>query len=242
MRLLPENYDIYRLSGSELQNYFTITVLVIFCTGYVFYRSVPAALVMCLLSVAGLPHYRSMLADRRKNMLRLQFKDMLYSVSSSVTAGRYLPEAIEESYDAVSLIHGSDSILAIEIKNMVRQMKEANSSDETVLRSLAERSCIREITDFSDACSTCRRTGGDLNRMIQKEKEVLMAQKKLESRLLAGMPVAVTGLINLSSSDYLDVMYDTALGRILMTAAFAGTVFSFLYSMKMTYTEGQVNI
>ena len=255
MRLLPENYDIYRLSGSELQNYFTITVLVIFCTGYVFYRSVPAALVMCLLSVTGLPHYRSMLADRRKNMLRLQFKDMLYSVSSSVTAGRYLPEAIEESYDAVSLIHGSDSILAIEIKNMVRQMNEANSSDETVLRSLAERSRIREITDFSDACSTCRRTGGDLNRMIQrsaellshnieiqKEKEVLMAQKKLESRLLAGMPVAVTGLINLSSSDYLDVMYDTALGRILMTAAFAGTVFSFLYSMKMTYTEGQVNI
>ena len=255
MRLLPENYDIYRLSGSELQNYFTITVLVIFCTGYVFYRSVPAALVMCLLSVAGLPHYRGMLADRRKNMLRLQFKDMLYSVSSSVTAGRYLPEAIEESYDAVSLIHGSDSILAIEIKNMVRQMKEANSSDETVLRSLAERSRIREITDFSDACSTCRRTGGDLNRMIQrsaellshnieiqKEKEVLMAQKKLESRLLAGMHVAVTGLINLSSSDYLDVMYDTALGRILMTVAFAGTVFSFLYSMKMTYTEGQVNI
>ena len=69
-------------------------------------------------------------------------------------------------------------------------MKEANSSDETVLRSLAERSRIREITDFSDACSTCRRTGGDLNRMIQrsaellshnieiqKEKEVLMEEK-----------------------------------------------------------------
>ncbi len=252
--MLPENYDVHRLSRKELQNYFTITLLVIFCTGYVFYRSVPLALAMCALSVAGLPHYRSMLADRRKNKLRLQFKDMLYSVSSSVTAGRYLPEAIEESYNAVSLIHGEDSILAIEIKNMIRQMKDANSSDETVLKSLAERSRIREVADFADACSTCRRTGGDLNRMIQrssellshnieiqKEKEVLMAQKKLESRLLAGMPVAVTGLINLSSSDYLDVMYDTALGRILMTAAFTGTVFSFLYSMKITYTEGQVN-
>lgn len=252
--MLPENYDVYRLSRKELQNYFTVTLLVIFCTGYVFYRSVALALAMCALSIAGLPHYRAMLADRRKNKLRLQFKDMLYSVSSSVTAGRYLPEAIEESYNAVSLIHGEDSILAIEIKNMIRQMKDANSSDETVLKSLAERSRIREVADFADACSTCRRTGGDLNRMIQrssellshnieiqKEKEVLMAQKKLESRLLAGMPVAVTGLINLSSSDYLDVMYDTMLGRILMTAAFAGTVFSFLYSMKITYTEGQVS-
>ncbi len=249
-----ENYDVYKLSRKELQNYFTITLIVIFCTGYVFYRSVPLALAMCMLSFAGLKHYKGMLADRRKNTLRMQFKDMLYSVSSSVTAGRYLPEAIEESYHSVALIHGDDSVLAVEIKNMIRQMRDANSSDEAVLKSLAERSRIREITDFSDACSTCRRTGGDLNRMIQrsaellshniemqKEKEVLMAQKKLESRLLAGMPVVVTGLINLSSSDYLDVMYDTALGRILMTVAFAGTVFSFLYSIKMTYTEGQVN-
>ena len=93
--MLPENYDVYKLSRKELQNYFTVTLLVIFCTGYVFYRSAPVALAMCLLSAAGLPHYRSMLADRRKNMMRLQFKDMLYSVSSSVTAGRYLPEAIE---------------------------------------------------------------------------------------------------------------------------------------------------
>lgn len=251
----PENYDSYRPSKRELQNYFTVTLLILFCTGYVFYRSTAVALLMCILSLAGLPYYRRLLADKRKNLLRMQFKDMLYSVSSSITAGRYLPEAIEESYSSVALIHGHDSILACEIKNMTRQMKEANSSDESVLSSLAERSGIREIIDFSDACSTCRRTGGDLGRMIQrsvsllshnieiqKEKEVLMSQKKLESRLLAAMPVAVTGLINLSSSDYLDVMYSTALGRILMTAAFAGTVFSFLLSMKMTYTEGQVSI
>lgn len=252
--MLPEDYDIYILSRREKQNYFTITMLILFSAGYVFYKSVTVALIMCIFSAAGLPFYKRMLADRRKNALRTQFKDMLYSVSSSVMSGRHLPEAIEGSYNAVTLIHGEESILALEIKNMIRQMKQANSSDETVIKDLAERSKIREINDFADACATCRRTGGDLNRMIfhsvnllshnieiQKEKEVLMAQKKLESRMLAVMPLIVTGFINMSSSDYLDCMYTTFTGRILMSAAFAGTVVSFLWSMKMTYTEGQVN-
>lgn len=253
--MLPEDYDVYVLSRREKQNYFTVTLLILFGAGYVFYKSILTAALMCLLSAAGLPFYRRMLADRRKNALRMQFKDMLYSVSSSVTAGRHLPEAIECSYSSVAMIHGEQSVLVLEIKNMIRQMKQANSSDEAVIKDLALRSKVREINDFADACSTCRRSGGDLNKMIyhsvtllsrnieiQKEKEVLMAQKKLESRILAAMPLIVTGFINISSSDYLDCMYTTFTGRVLMSAAFAGTVISFLWSMKMTYTEGQVNL
>jgi len=253
--MLPQDYNLYRLSRREVENYLVLTGILLFVSGYVFYQSLIFSAFMSMTSIAGLPWYRRMLADRRKNELRIQFKDMLYSVASSVTAGRYLPEAIEESYSAVSMIHGENSILAREIENMVRQMKEANSSDEAVLTDLAVRSNVRELMDFSDVCLTCRKTGGDLSRMIiravallsqnidiQKEKEVLMAQKKLESRILAAMPVVVTGFINLSSNDYLEVMYTTAAGRILMTAAFAGTAFSFLWSMKLTYTEGQVSV
>lgn len=253
--MLPADYNIYRLSPGELKNYLILTGMILFISGYVFYQNAVFSGLMSLCSIFGLPWYRRMLADRRKNELRLEFKDMLYSVASSVTAGRYLPEAIEESYNAVSVIHGENSILAKEIANMVRQMKDANSSDEAVLTDLAIRSNVQELMDFTDVCLTCRKTGGDLGRMmiravslltqnieIQKEKEVLMAQKKLESRILAVMPVAVTGFIDLSSNDYLTVMYTTAAGRILMTVAFIGTAFSFLWSMKLTYTEGQVSV
>lgn len=252
---MPRDYDHYRLGRKELERYFLLTGGVLFVTGYVFYHSLLVSVLLCLLSAAGIPYYRRLLTDRRKNLMRLQFKDMLYSVASSVTAGRHLPEAIEESESAVSLIHGADSILAQEIRSMVRQMKEANASDEKVLADLALRTDIWEICEFADVCLTCRKTGGDLAKMIgravtllsenieiQREKEVLMVQKKMESRILAAMPLMVAGLINLSSSDYLDVMYTTATGRILMTGALFGTVFSFLWSMKLTYTEGQVTI
>ena len=66
------------------------------------------------------------------------------------------------------------------------------------------------------------------NIELQKEKDLMLMQKKLESRILAVMPVAVTALINLASSDYLETMYTTFTGRIIMTIALAGTVGSFL--------------
>ena len=55
--------------------------------------------------------------------------------------------------------------------------------------------------------------------------------------LLAVMPVAVTALINLASSDYLETMYTTFTGRIIMTIALAGTVGSFLWSSWMIHAD-----
>ena len=199
-----------------------------------------------LFSAAGLKGYSRTLADRRKMELRIQFKDMLYSISSSVSSGRHLKEAIIDAEAPAALIHGGDSIIVREIRNMKRIMTETNCSEDVVLTDLAKRSKIREIADFTDVCITCKYTGGDLTAMIdkavlllgenielQREKDVMLSQKKLESKILVVMPVALTALVNLCSADYLAVMYQTFLGRIIMTAAFLGTAGSYLWSSRM---------
>lgn len=199
------------------------------------------------LSVFGLKSYKKMLAGKRKMELRIQFKDMLYAVSSSVSSGRHLNDAISEAEDSVTLIHGSDSIMTREIRNMKKIMKETNCSEDVVLTDLANRSNIREIASFTDVCITCKYTGGDLTAMIgkavslltenielQREKDVMLSQKKLESRILVVMPVALTAMINIASADYLSVMYTTIEGRLIMTAALLGTAGSFIWSSRMT--------
>ncbi|MGI6206507.1 MAG: type II secretion system F family protein [Anaerovoracaceae bacterium] len=178
--------------------------------------------------------------------LRIQFKDMLYSISSSVSSGRHLKEAIIDAEAPAALIHGGDSMIVREIRNMKRIMTETNCSEDVVFTDLAKRSKIREIADFTDVCITCKYTGGDLTAMIdkavlllgenielQREKDVMLSQKKLESKILVVMPVALTALVNLCSADYLAVMYQTFLGRIIMTAAFLGTAGSYLWSSRM---------
>jgi tight adherence protein B len=219
---------------------------VLFICGFVFYKSVIAACCVMLFSAAGLKAYSRTLADRRKMELRIQFKDMLYSISSSVSSGRHLKEAIIDAEAPAALIHGGDSMIVREIRNMKRIMTETNCSEDVVFTDLAKRSKIREIADFTDVCITCKYTGGDLTAMIdkavlllgenielQREKDVMLSQKKLESKILVVMPVALTALVNLCSADYLAVMYQTFLGRIIMTAAFLGTAGSYLWSSRM---------
>lgn len=218
----------------------------LFICGFVFYKSVIAACCVMLFSAAGLKAYSRTLADRRKMELRIQFKDMLYSISSSVSSGRHLKEAIIDAEAPAALIHGGDSMIVREIRNMKRIMTETNCSEDVVFTDLAKRSKIREIADFTDVCITCKYTGGDLTAMIdkavlllgenielQREKDVMLSQKKLESKILVVMPVALTALVNLCSADYLAVMYQTFLGRIIMTAAFLGTAGSYLWSSRM---------
>ncbi len=112
------------------------------------------------------------------------------------------------------------------------------------LRDLAGRSHIDEISEFVDVCITCRRTGGDIGSLIGKaseiitqnielmrEKNVLLSQKRLESRLLALMPPVVILLINMSSSDYLFLMYTTLEGRLIMTISLLCTAGAFFFGV-----------
>jgi len=239
----------------ELTEYFLVSSSIIFVVAYIFYSSAALSLLMSLLSIAGLKYYMRSKSTQRKNELRIQFKDMLYSVSASVNAGRHLGEAIQESEKTVAMLYGENSLIVKEIRYMKLKMSEVNCSEETVLNDIAERSHVSEISDFADVCIMCRKTGGDMAGVIyraaenicekidlKRERDVLMSQKKLESRILAVMPSIVICLIRFTSAGYLDVMYSTAAGRIAMTAAFAANIISFVWCLKLTEGERFMDI
>ena len=251
--MVPSDYGRYKFSVKELESYLIRSYLVMFVCAYVFYGNLIFSLIVGLLCVGGLGVYRKLKVEERRNSLRLQFKDMLYSMSSSITSGRHLKEAIEDSEEAVSLINGSDAILTREIRHMCRLMQETNCSAEDAFRDLAVRSGVKEIMDFSDVCMICQYTGGNLADMIskavmmltqnielQREKDVLLSQKKLESRILVMMPVLLTALTNLAAPDYLESMYTTLIGRFIMTVALLSNLVSFLWSMKLIGSRVQM--
>ena len=251
--MVPLSYDEYTFSAKELRDYLMKSYAALFICAYVFYRNLPFALAAGVFCAAGLGIYRKALIEERKNSIRTQFKDMLYSISSSITSGRHLKEAISESLETVVLIHGENAVLAAEIRNMCRLMNETNCTAETALQDLTERSGVKEIADFTDVCVICQYTGGNLADMIakavmlltqtielQREKDVMLSQKKLECRILALMPVLVTALINLTAADYLEVMYTTVIGRGIMTAALFVNAASYLWSMNMIGSRVQL--
>ncbi len=241
-----QDYSIYNMKPEERRNVMMLGALCAGCCGYLYFHSLIVSLVMIFLSAFLLPVYKRKKAEDRQHQLRLEFRDFLYAVSSAVNTGRSLEEALEDAWEPVMLIHGEGCMMASEISWMNHVIRETNCGAEPLLRDLARRSHIDEITQFVDVCTACRKTGGDLSALIVKasaiitqnieltqEKHALLSQKKLESTILAAMPPAVIFLIHMASSDYLVMMYETFEGRLIMAGSLMATLGSFLWSYRL---------
>ena len=117
-------------------------------------------------------------------------------------------------------------------------MVENKESDKVLLRDLAVRSGSEDISDFVQVYITCRNMGGNLEKIIGHTTEILTdkmnidrvirtitSQKKVEGRLISAMPLIMLLMLNIFSFSYIEPLYTTLLGRILMTGALAASVY-----------------
>ena len=202
--------------------------------GWLLYDSLllgTGAACFCLLF---LPRYRQWRIDQRKRALLFQFRDLLYSLSSSISVGRSMSQALEESISFWQGTYSDQDMIMVELKNMVQRIRESNETDVMVLRDFAVRSGLADVEDFVDVYENCKGTGANLiqavNRAstvigdkisLERELQVLMAQKKFESRIVMASPFAVLLVLKLMSPEYLLPLTSTTHGRAVSTAALA---------------------
>ncbi|HML36680.1 MAG TPA: type II secretion system F family protein [Bacillota bacterium] len=249
-QLLPRSYLNYELSVKEKARFLFLCALGLMAAAYLFYHSVLVSLLFSLLAYPFLPLYRSQLAEKRRRELKEQFRDVLYSVSASISTGRQMPEALQEAEQNMKLIFKEDALIVRELAHMVKRLKEYRESEEEILKEFAARTCIDDISDFVDIYLTCRETGGDLIKVLAKASEVIMdkitiekeihtitAQKQFEAKLLTAIPFIILLFLQVVSPDYLSGMYEGIEGRLIMTMALWGIGFAYFWSMKLTKIE-----
>ncbi|MDD4566166.1 MAG: type II secretion system F family protein [Eubacteriales bacterium] len=247
---VPQNYNIYDLNSREKIHFSIFCITILFLTGYLFYHSMIISIFFTCLALPCYRLYRAGLAEKRRRVLTEQFRDVLYSVSASIAAGRQMTEALHEAEQNIRLIYKEDDLIVMELSVIVKRLYEFRESEEEVLRDFASRTGIEDISDFVDIYLTCRETGGDLVSVLNKASEMILdkiaiekeihtitVQKRYEARILAAMPLIIILLLNLVSPDYLAVMYERIAGHLLMTAAFFGIGFSYIWSMKLIKIE-----
>ncbi len=228
------DYDIYILSKVESLGCTLLAALVIATISYVFYRSLVLAL---LLMPFGILYRRvrvKELIKKRKLELNLQFRELLYSVSSSLIAGKAVEAAFYDAHKDLAIQYtDSDCHILKELKYISYRL-DMNETIEVILEDFAKRSHIEDIKNFSDVFQACKRAGGDLVQVVKstteiisdkinlkQEIECLTVQRRLEQRVLSIIPFALVGLITISSPDFMAPVYNTAQGRVAMTLAIA---------------------
>lgn len=207
--------------------------MLLYLVGYLFYRH---PILPLLLTPGGLyaPRMlRNYLKKRRRETLKLYFKQTLFSLSSSLSAGRSVENAFREAVDDLRMLDpdgGGDMIAEL---NIICARMEIGQPVEEALLDFAGRADIEDIGRFADVFAVCKRTGGDLVEIvrrtsnvitekmdIQQEIAVSVAQKRFEAKALLASPLAMILFMSLTAGDYMDPMYSGA-GRVISTAALA---------------------
>lgn len=244
------DYDQYNMSPREYLFYTAAAALVIYMVGYIFYHS--HWLSMLITPAAMLyPKVRTKeTIKRRKNNLNLQFRDMIYSLSSSLTAGKSVELAFKDVLKDLEILYPDPATDIIAESEYIVRKIEMNETIETALQDFAGRSHLEDIENFADVFRTCKRTGGNIVEIIRntsniisdkieikQEIETLLAAKKFEQKVLNVVPIVLMVILSSSAGDYMAPIFSTAAGRIATTVSMALLFTGYMISQSIMNIE-----
>jgi tight adherence protein B len=225
--------------------------LFFFAIGQIFYGNLVFSVVSGFLIFLTLDRYKKYLLKKKQRILRNQFGDLLYSFAASFATGRQLSSALQDAYVNLGYLYKPDSPMMLELKHMNRSFEDGKVGEETILLEFAERCGLDDIRNFVDVYLCCRAAGGDINQVVENASEILMAkmsierdikvmtsQKQFEGKIISSIPVLVILALNISTPGYLDNLYSTLHGRLIMTAALAGIATAYILTGKITAIDG----
>lgn len=244
------DYNYYVMTKNEKILYTIIGVMIFVVLSFTFYRNI----ILCIiLGVAGIffPDYMySRIIKKRKANLNLQFKDLMYSISASLSAGKSVERAFIEAPNDMKLLYPDENTDILRELNYIINGLGMNENIETLIYDLAVRSHNEDIENFADVFISCKRTGGNLVEVVRMTSGIIsdkieikreialgLSEKKFEQKgMCALMILLVLGLTYLSG-DYMDPMFTGFGGRAAMTVALIFFLISYVVGEKITNIE-----
>ena len=204
-----------------------------------------------LILLPFIPYIRKMNRERKKRKeileLTVSFRDFLYSLSISFASGRLMAEGIYEAHEYLKTIYEPSSLIMKEVTQMIIKLKEAKENEENILLDFSEKYPVQDIKIFTETFIAAKKTGGDMEKVVMssirillekmdilEEIKVMVAQKRMEGKIMTTMPLALLFFLRFTSSDFISILYETMEGRIIMSASLLLILLSYLLTKRIT--------
>lgn len=244
------DYNIYRMTFKEKLACILTAGIVIYTAGYVFYRSTILSLLLIPFAFIYPRIKTKDIIDKRKIELNLQFREALYSLASSLSAGKSIEIAFKDAQKELSIQYpNADAYIIIELEQINKRV-EMNETIEGALADFASRSHMEDIMNFTDVFSICKRTGGNLVQVVKNSAEIisekidvkqeiniLLTEKRLEHKLLNLMPVLIVLMLSSSAEEFMAPVFSEPIGRIAMTFSLMLFAAAYFISRKIMNIE-----
>ena len=250
------NYNVYYMKPLEKLLYFLFAFAVGAAIGYLFYGGIgkdefgrPTILtyalnviISCSVGlIAGilfLPIRTQQIINKKRQALKLQFRDMLESLTTSLGAGKNVTDSFSAVYDDLKIQYEEDAYILKELEVILSGMHN-NIDVEDLLEDFGRRSGIGDIESFANVFRICYRKGGNIKDTIRSTYEILsdkmeiaedietvVTGSKNEQSIMLVMPILLIAMIKFMSEDFAD-NFTTLTGILSTTVAIAMFVASY---------------
>ena len=227
------DYEQYHFSVKELVKYLGQAAALCMAADYLFYRNLWLLMSIIPVSAFYLKWQRNRMIRERRKRLNYQFKDALTSLSVAVQAGYSVESAVMSCVQDLERLYGRGADIVEEFR-YIESQQHVSVPLEELFMDLGERSQVEDIENFASVFYTAKRTGGDMNRVIQKvarmlgdkidvkkEIEATLAAKKSEQMIMSFMPAGIIVYLQMTSPGFLSVLYGNPFGIAAMSICLA---------------------
>lgn len=167
------NYNMYIMPLKEKIFNIVKVIPIIYLLSYLLYKN---HIFSFIISFGALfyPRFKvKKIISKRKEELNIQFKDMLYSLQSSLWAGKPIELAFKEVIRDLRVLYPDpETYIILESLNIVRKI-EMNETVEGAILDFGERSGVDDIQDFAEVLQICKRTGGNLVEVVKRTTSII---------------------------------------------------------------------
>lgn len=259
------NYKIYYMSIREKLLYFILTFSIGGVVGLIFYGGlfksegeatmatyISNLVVFCLVGFIAarffIPAIKNNLKIKRDKALRKQFMNLLEDLSVSLAAGNTLNDSFINAKSDMQGQYTEKDMIIQELTEIVSGMDNGHTLEE-MMTAFGKRAGNEDIENFSNVISNCYRMGGNFKDVIRKTRDIIsdkiaieeeietkLASNKLQHNAMCLMPIALVGMLKLSSSSFAANL-SSFLGVVITTVAIAIFVASYFWGQKIINIE-----
>ena len=226
------NYKLYDMSIVEKIIYFLLAFAVGAACGYLFYGGIGKdefgdptqitkilnivipSIVGCVTGYLFLPIRVNQIIDKRRRMIKTQFRDMLESLSTSLNSGKNVTDAFLAVQQDLSMQYDEDAFIQNELRVIISGIRN-NQDIEVLLYDFGRRTGVKDIIMFASIFRISYRKGGNIKEIIkntndimrdkfdiQEDIETSMTSGKSELRIMMVMPVGMICMFKVRSPDF----------------------------------------
>lgn len=131
-----------------------------------------------------LPVRSRQLAEKRRDVLRRQFRDMLESLTASLAANSTVKDAFDTAYTDMKMQYSDDAMIVQEL-DQFRRAGQINVTLDVMMDDFAKRSGVEEIQDFNNVFQVCYGPGGNMSRVIHQTHDIICERMEVEDEIQA---------------------------------------------------------